>query len=1069
MRIDEFITDLRDKNIIVQVHEGQLAVHDPADALTEGIVSELKSNKEEIISFFNSIKSKTPLATIPVAPKQDSYPLSSAQKRIYFLYEFDKASTTYNMPGVFELKGTVDVLHLEKVFAQLISRHYSLRTVFELENTEVVQRVIEDYEFKVSVAAVGESNLEEAINDFIRPFDLSNELPIRVGLLKLSNGSNLLLVDLHHIISDGISMDALLTDFWILYQGEEPAPLTLQYKDYAVWQQSDDYQSLVNESKQYWERLYKEETSELLLPYDFARPYLVSHNGLSYQETLSSSQSAGLRRLSQELGVTLSTLFLSLYKVLLHKLSGSEDVIVGTATAGRHHADLKGVVGMFVNTLALRDNVKASDSFSSIVSKIHQTSLSALEHQLYQYEDLINFLGLERDTSRNPLFDVFYLYTEQGAAESTLQNLDIRPYHGKTRVTSKFDLSMDVSVSESDISIDFVARKDLFKSNTLARFMTYLRVLIDQVLHDEGQTVRDLSILSPTERSLILESFNQTTKPYDLSSTALDAFAAQVAANPEAIALIYNGENLSYGDLNARSDKWSSYLHKKGVSKGSVVAILMNRSSEMITAILSIFKLGCAYLPIAPDSPDARSLHMLSEMSSVYGSKLVLSNVEEISQEIKANYDVLNVRELDNYQGDLLILEPPISSDLAYVIYTSGSTGLPKGVCNSHRGLTNRMIWMRDLLGLTQDSILIQKTPYTFDVSVWELLMFTITGSKLVIAKPEGHKDPQYLQELIATKAIELIHFVPSMFRDFLDIVSPEKCKSLRQIVCSGEALPSELVEKCKSLLPWVRIYNLYGPTEAAIDVTEIDLTDIDTKIAGVSIGRPVANTQIYIVNSQDQIQPVGVPGELLIGGVQVANGYLSRQELTDKKFISNPFNANDEYKLYKTGDLAKWNSDGTISYLGRMDGQVKLNGVRIEPGEIERHLNDIAEVSNSAVLVREIDGNQHLIAYYIASAKLSEDTLRNRLFEQLPISMIPSYYVELEQFPTTSSGKLNRKSLPIPTFGIDDYVAPKSQIQKRLVEIWSEILNRDSSEISITHSFFSIGRQFLEGNGINQ
>ena len=401
------------------------------------------------LAVYISAQEKQVFVSIPKAEKRESYPLSSAQQRMYFLYEFDKASTTYNMPGVFELRGSVDVSQLELVFSQLIDRHESLRTVFDLGSTGGVQRILEDHKFSLTSISADESEVEKVISEFVRPFDLSKDLPIRLQLLKVSNGLNLLLLDMHHIISDGISMDILLADFWSLYQGNELGLLPLQYSDYAVWQQSEAYQNLVDESKQYWVDLYESEVSDLLLPYDYPRPIYHNNIGIAHRSSLSLSQVEGLRKLSQELGVTLSTLFLSLFKILLNKLSGSEDIVVGTATAGRHHADLEGMVGMFVNTLALRNKIVGSESFDLLIAKVHQTCLSALEHQLYQYEDLIDLIGLDRNTSRNPLFDVFYSYGEQ-STETTYasSDLEIIPYAGSDQVRSKFDLSLNVSVWE---------------------------------------------------------------------------------------------------------------------------------------------------------------------------------------------------------------------------------------------------------------------------------------------------------------------------------------------------------------------------------------------------------------------------------------------------------------------------------------------------------------------------------------------------------------------------------------------------------------------------------------------
>ena len=1010
---------------------------------------------DSLANYING-KEKQTFISIPKAENQVSYPLSSAQQRMYFLYEFDKASTTYNMPGVFELRGRFDISQLELVFSQLIDRHESLRTVFKLGSTGAEQLLLEDYKFSLSSISVDELELEAAISEFVRPFDLANELPIRIELIKVSNGLNLLLVDMHHIISDGVSMDILLADFWSLYQGNKLELLPLQYSDYAVWQQSEDYQTLVNESKQYWVDLYESEVSELLLPFDHPRPLYRNNSGIAHQSSLNVSQVEGLRKLSQELGITLSTLFLSLFKVLLHKLSGSEDIVVGTATAGRHHADLEGMVGMFVNTLALRDKIESTNSFKSIASKVHQTSLSALEHQLYQYEDLIDLLGLERDTSRNPLFDVFYLYQEQRSGSSfNTSELTIHPFDEHNRVQSKFDLSMNVSVSESDISIGFVARKDLFESSSLVRFMTYLDKLIDQVLLDAGQELSQISVLSERECTKLLNTFNDTVVEYDEQATVLDLFRSQVNKNPEAVAIIHNGESLSYGELDARSDKWSSYLSSKGISKGSIVGLLMSRSSEMITGILSLFKLGCAYLPIDPDQPTPRSLHMLSEMSSMDDNRLVLSNLSSVPEQIINNYQVLAIGELDNYDGKLLTLEYPTPPDLAYIIYTSGSTGQPKGVLVEHEGITNLIQSQLSYFGITSDEKILQSSRYHFDPSVEQIWLALTSGSSLVLVDDETLSDAAVFNRFLETECITHLHNTPS----FLGRMKLSSGLSLRRVIAGGEACSISLAKHISSLYPF---YNKYGLTEGTVTSTihPVDFHGLSESMTSLPIGRPIGNTQVYILDPNLNLVGEGIIGELYIGGKGLSRGYLNREDLTAARFIANPYGAG---KLYRTGDLGKWNSDGTIQYLGRADQQLKYNGVRIEPGEIEEHMCGLSGIKESAVTVKKVSGKVSLVCYYVSDQLYTVEDLQSHLSEYLPVAMIPRYYIGLSAMPTTSTGKLDRKSLPEVVKEKVEYISAETVLERQLLKLWSEVLGMEESEIGISHNFFELGGNSLK------
>ena len=952
----------------------------------------------------------------------------------------------------------------EKAMQLIIQKHSAFRKIFDLEAQAHI--VLKEISPEINFVDVSHLNEKETLNyitekrkeEILNKTGLSLSLLWRISIIK-TYSTHYFLFDFHHSLLDGWSLQSFMTELSNIYfqlvetPSYTPNDLKANYYDQILRETA----STLDESNiAYWQEELKG-YNRLQLP-----EKRFKHEQKMHLHDLKDLKSS-LEAIASKYGSNLKHLCFAAFAYGMKMLSESNDITVGITTNNRPiKTDGDKLIGCFLNTLPVRIKIPEKATWSQYIEYVEQKLRDFKKHDhtpLYKVIDILD----EKTNDHNPIFDVFFNYVDfhvldrLSEKEAFAGNIDFDNF-----LITNNQLSVHFNAFEDELEFWFTYSTSILDEEFSIRIANYIREALMAFVQLETQAIQSSDLRSEEEKNL-LDAFNSTFQSYDLNKTVLDLFKEQVKIAPDNIALVFENQSKTYKELDECSDHWAANLSSKGVRKGDIVGMLMDRSIDMVTAILSIFKLGCTYLPIDPYQPVARSMHMLSEMSSASKSNFVLTNLNEVSQKIQSNYKVLGVDELDSYDGNLVPLDLPISSDLAYVIYTSGSTGLPKGVCNTHRGLMNRVIWMRDQLELTQDSVLIQKTPYTFDVSVWELLMFTITGSKLVIAKPEGHKDPAYIQGLISKEAVELIHFVPSMFRDFLDVASGGKCKSLQQIVCSGEALPSELVEKCKSLLPWVEIYNYYGPTEAAIDVTAIDLTDIDTKRVGVSIGKPVANTQIYIVNSQNQIQPIGVPGELLIGGVQVASGYLNRKELTAKKFISNPFNATDKYNLYKTGDLAKWNSDGTITYLGRMDGQVKLNGVRIELGEIEGHLNDVLEVSKSAVMVRELDGNQHLVAYYTASGKLSEDTLRNHLFEQLPISMIPSYYVELDSFPSTSSGKLDRKSLPLPTLAIEEYVEPENEVQQRLVEIWSEILKRDTTEISITHNFFQLGGNSLK------
>ncbi|MGB0525994.1 MAG: non-ribosomal peptide synthetase, partial [Flammeovirgaceae bacterium] len=962
----------------------------------------------------------------------------------------------------------------EKAMHLIIQKHPAFRKIYDLEVQAhiVLKEITPEINFidiahlneEQTVAYINEKRKEEILNKT----GLSLSLLWRVSIIK-THSAHYFLFDFHHSLLDGWSLQSFLTELNNLYhrllEDEQftPEGLKVSYYDQIL---AETARVLDESTSSYWAKEF-EDYKRLTLP----------ETGLKHEHKVHRHDLSGIKPALEEVAAkhqsNLKHICFAAFVYGMNMLSESNDITVGITTNNRPVAiDGEKLLGCFLNTLPIRVQVPKEATWGQYIATVEEKLRQFKKHDQTPFYKILDILG-ETTNDQNPIFDVFFNYIDFHVLDGLVNKeafSDELDFDNFMITNNQLTLHFNAVGEHLDLLVSYSTA--ILNEAFSAKLAQYIENICLAFIHKAAQ-INSADDVKSEEEKQQLHAFNDTSEAYDLSKTVLDLFKEQVDQFPNRIALTYENQSKTYRALDECTDRWAANLLAKGVGKGDVVGLIMDRSIDMITAILSIFKLGGSYLPIDPSAPESRMQHMLSEMSLVNSGKLVLSNLDNLSEEIRTHYEVLHTTVLDRDQGNLLTGESPSPHDLAYIIYTSGSTGLPKGVCNTHQGLTNRLIWMQQLLGLTHESILFQKTPYTFDVSVWELLMFTITGSELVIAKPEGHKDPAYLQELIANNEISLVHFVPSMLREFLAVLVPEKCKNLQQIVCSGEALPSELVEKCKSLIPWVKIYNFYGPTEAAIDVTAIELTAIDTKVHGVSIGKPVANTQLYVVDNNNQLQPIGVQGELLIGGVQVANGYLNRPELTAERFIPNPFNANDAYKLYKTGDLGKWNSDGTITYLGRIDDQVKLNGVRIEPEEIESHLNAIAEVGHSAVMVREIEGNKHLVAYYMAAEKLDEDKLRNHLFEHLPMSMIPSYYVQLERFPSTSSGKLNRKLLPLPSLAIAQYVAPTNEAEQRLVEVWSEVLKRDVTEISITHNFFQLGgnslRAMMMSNMLNK
>ncbi len=988
--------------------------------------------------------------TIPSLAAQTNYPLSSAQKRMYFLYAFDKGGTTYNMPSFLRLEGTLDIQLLEQSFQQLMERHESLRTIFEIENGVPVQRILDSSMFVMQRSKAEAGDIAAYMNAFVQPFNLAKEYPIRVSLLEISGEAPLLLMDMHHIINDGISQEILIREFWSLYHGHELPELGMQYKDYAVWQQSDEHQAMVASHKSYWLARYSEEVKALELPTDRSRTIDLKDEGAIRLVHLSKTKSDKLRALAVSEGVTMYTMLLAIYNVLLSKLANQDDIVVGTPTAGRHHADLEGLVGMFVNTLTLRNSPNPEMTFRDFLSSVQDATLSAFDHQLYQYEELVEALDLPRNIGRNPLFDVFYSYGQK-FDEQELQDSDLQiKTLERTENIAKFDLSFDVIDSE-EIHLALTYRTALFDAATIDRFADYLDTIIDRVIEDADQYLGKINIISEKERTRLLTEFNTTDVQYNLEHTVLDMFNERVINAPHAIALVFDDQKLSYADLNERSELWAAHLIASGVTTGSLVGLLMNRSIEMITAMLAIMKSGAAYLPIKPEQPMARISHMLEDC----GVAVVVSNLEDSVNRVGENVQCLSPIALD--QKDIVVdpfkLVGVSPESLAYVIYTSGSTGIPKGVLIAHEGLSNLILHQKALFDIKMDENILQFSPYYFDASVEQIWLALTTGATLVLIEEEMLLDPKMFTSYLNSSQVTHLDGTPS----FLEKVQFDKLTTVRRVLSGGESCKPSLVAKIANKYPF---YNVYGPTEATVTCTVQKVAfsnDLDTN---VSIGRPIANMQVYILGEQMELLPQGVIGELCIGGKGLSPGYLKRPDLTSERFMANPFGTG---RLYKTGDLARWNADGTIQYLGRNDHQVKIRGIRIELGEIETQLEKIPLVTQALVLAYGTDDTKKLVAYLCGDEQLESEKIKSLLAASLPGYMVPVAYVWLDHFPVTANGKVDRKSLPRPDLTLGEkYSAPRNAQQELLVSIWSEVLGIETGKISITSDFFGLGGHSL-------
>uniref|UniRef100_UPI00046FE480 non-ribosomal peptide synthetase n=1 Tax=Paenibacillus massiliensis TaxID=225917 RepID=UPI00046FE480 len=999
--------------------------------------------------------------SIPLVEQRDYYPVSSAQKRLYVLSQLEGSELSYNMPGSLLVEGQLDRARLEEAFQQLIARHETLRTSFEIVDGEPVQRVQNEVSFMVEYEQIREEETSEHMRAFIRPFDLQQAPLLRVDLLELEPERHLLLFDMHHIVSDGASMGVLVEEFIQLYEGNSLPALQMRYKDYAVWQHSELHSERLSQQEEYWLNVFRGELPVLDLPTDGVRPALQSFKGDQIEFVIDAARSDAIRQLAASTGSTLYMVLLSAYTCLLHKYTGQEDLVVGTPIAGRPHSELEHLIGMFVGTLALRNYPSGEKTFLDYLQEVKENALRAYEHQDYPLEELVSKLNLKRDLSRNPLFDTMFALHNFEQVERGIDGLSFSTYPHEHHV-AKFDLMLNVTEQDNELACSLEYATVLFRPDTAKRITSHFVQILDAVIHAPETKLAEIDMITPAEQLEIMEQFNATIADYPKDTTIHQLFEAQVARTPEKTAIIFEHTSMTYQELNERANQLARTLRAAGVQVDQRVGLMTERSLEMMVGIFAILKAGGAYVPIDPSYPEDRIRYMLEDS----GAQLLLLP-SHLQPPIQFAGQTLKLDEAQSYHMDGSNLQPVAGPlDMAYVIYTSGSTGKPKGVMVEHRSVINRLNWMLELYPFEPGEIIMQKTAITFDVSVWELFGWSLVGASLCLLAVDGEKDPEVILDTIATHRLSRIHFVPAMLHVFLEFVERQgipaqsKLSSLKLVATSGEALTPSQAERFHQYISSVsqaKLVNLYGPTEATVEVSYFEVHPNITYRA-IPIGRPISNIRLYVLSEGGKLQPIGVPGELCIAGVGVARGYLNRPDLTSDKFVADPFVP--EGRMYRTGDLVRWQADGNIEYLGRIDHQVKIRGYRIELGEVEAQLLKVSAIQEAIVVAREEEnGQKQLCAYFTADSALVVSELRGALAQELPGYMIPSYFVQLTHMPLNANGKIDRKALPAPDSSLSmghEYVSPRTAIEEVLAAIWQSVLGMD--RISIHDSFFDLG-----------
>ncbi|WP_442950469.1 amino acid adenylation domain-containing protein [Paenibacillus sp. FSL H7-0357] len=987
---------------------------------------------------------------IEPASAQASYPLSSAQRRLYVLHEVEPESTRYNMPGVMELTGQVDADRLEQAIRSVIARHESLRTSFTWIDGEPRQQVHEDVVLEWVCRDADEGQARELIRNFVQPFALGQAPLLRAGLLRLAEERHWLVWDMHHIVSDGVSMNLLVSDFMAAYAGGELAPLRIQYKDYAVWQQSTLEVERMQGHEAYWLSVYAEEAPVLELRADRTRPAVPSSEGGQVHAQISADVAEGLKQIAAETGATLYMVLLAAYNVWLHKYTGQSDIVVGTPVSGRTHADTEPMIGMFVNTLALRNAPSGEKRFMDFLREVKERTLAAFEHQDYPFEELVEKLNVRRDMSRNPMFDTMLVLQNMEQARFTLADVDVRPVELNHRAT-KFDLTLNVAEGDQGLQLLLEYSSALFNEETAGRYLMHFVQLLSQITGQPEASIGSYELVTPEEKQQLLHGFNDTAAEYPREATIHGLFEEQVEKTPHAVAVVYGDQQLTYAELNAQANQLAWTLRGQGVGPDRIVAILMGRSVEMLVGVLGILKAGGAYLPIDPALPAERIRYMLGDSGA--GVLLIQPGLDPCGFE----GTVLDLAEAGQAPAGVNFALHATSGELAYVIYTSGTTGNPKGVMIEHRSVVNFITGMTRVIPFAPAKSILFATTLSFDISVVETLLALTQGMRVVAASEEQQKDPQQLAALIERQRIGMVQMTPSRLKMLLSAGCVAWLEGVTEILVGGEAWTDDLLADLQSKSKAV-LFNMYGPTETTIWSAVREATVDQT----VTVGGPIANTQLYIVSDNRQLQPIGVAGELCIAGDGLARGYFNRPELTAEKFVDNPFEPGT--RMYRTGDLARWLPDGNLEYLGRIDHQVKIRGYRIECGEIEMQLMAHAQIREAVVMACEDEqGQAYLCAYLVSDESVPVPELRAHLAAQLPDYMIPSYFVELEKLPLNSNGKVDRKALPAPDREAysEGYEAPRDALETQLAELFAEVLG--VNEVGIGDSFFERGGHSLK------
>ncbi|HSU17578.1 non-ribosomal peptide synthetase [Longimicrobium sp.] len=1045
------------------------------------------------------------LPPIEPAERGGALPLSFAQQRLWFLEQLGGMGSAYHIPKGMRLKGELDRGALVRALERIVARHEALRTTFAVSGGEPVQRIAPADECGFALVEhdlAGRDDPEAELRRITAleagaPFDLEDGPLVRGRLVRMAADDHVLLITLHHVVSDAWSTGVLIDELGALYrafrrgEGDPQPPLPVQYADYAAWQRRWVRGEVLEAQGAYWTRALAGAPELLELPADRPRPARQDHAGSLVRVELDEALTAALKSLSRRHGTTLYMTLMAGWAAVLARMSGQHDVVIGTPTANRGRREIEGLIGFFVNTLALRVDLSGRPSVADLLHRVKARTLEAQQNQDIPFEQVVERVQPVRSLAHAPLFQVTFAWQSQRRERLSLPGLELAPLQGATPDTAKFDLALWLSEADGRIRGRLEYATALFDAATAERFAACLRRVLEAMAEDDRTAVDRLDVLPADERARVLEAWNDTAADYPADACVHELFEAQAERTPHAVAVEGEraGDALTYAELNARANRLAHHLRSRGVGPDVRVGLCMERSMEMIVALLAIVKAGGAYVPLDPQYPADRLRHMLADSRPA----VVLTQRALAGLFADPHLPVIPV----DGDGSAWADESPANparggltpEHLVYVIYTSGSTGLPKGVMNLHRNLVNRLVWGQQAWAMEMGEAVLQKTSLGFDGHVREIFWPLMAGGRVVLASPDGHRDPRYLLDAIRARGITTVNLVPSMLQLLVEDEDLASCTHLRRVLCGGEALPAALLARFRERLPHVDIHNLYGPSEAATALTALRCTPDESR-ATVPVGRPTANVRAYVLDAEGQPVPAGVTGELYLGGAGVARGYLNRPGLTAERFVPDTFGGEPGARLYRTGDLARWKESAEVrecgsaldpretqrtdalthsrtavlEFIGRNDSQVKVRGFRVEPGEIEARLLEHPSVREAVVLVREdAPGDRRLVAYVVPADAADAETLRAHVADRLPDYMVPAAFVAMDALPLTPNGKVDRRALPAPgadAFARRGWEAPDGETETALAEIWSALLGID--QVGRNDHFFELGGHSL-------